>query len=180
MISTLTRERRKIERNLRGIRHMNRLPEALLVVDPRREHIAVAEARKLGIKVGRPARHRLRSRPDRPADPGQRRQHAVDRAGDQPAGRRDPRGQGRRARRSRQPARRAASRAAESEPGPPRRPVAARASAARSGTRDTEAKVRRRTRAGRVEPPADRATDPAARQQPAGAPAESGRRPTGQ
>ena len=51
MISTLTRERRKIERNLCGIRHMNRLPEALLVVDPRREHIAVAEARKLGIKV---------------------------------------------------------------------------------------------------------------------------------
>jgi small subunit ribosomal protein S2 len=51
MISTLTRERRKIERNLRGIRHMTRLPEALLVIDPRREHIAVAEARKLGIKV---------------------------------------------------------------------------------------------------------------------------------
>ena len=51
MISTLTRERRKIERNLSGIRHMTRLPEALLVVDPRREHIAVAEARKLGIKV---------------------------------------------------------------------------------------------------------------------------------
>jgi small subunit ribosomal protein S2 len=51
MISTLSRERRKIERNLRGIRHMNRLPEALLVIDPRREHIAVAEARKLGIKV---------------------------------------------------------------------------------------------------------------------------------
>ena len=51
MIATLTRERRKIERNLSGIRHMNRLPEALLVVDPRREHIAVAEARKLGIKV---------------------------------------------------------------------------------------------------------------------------------
>jgi small subunit ribosomal protein S2 len=51
MIATLSRERRKIERNLSGIRHMNRLPEALLVVDPRREHIAVAEARKLGIKV---------------------------------------------------------------------------------------------------------------------------------
>ncbi len=51
MISTLSRERRKIERNLSGIRHMNRLPEALLVIDPRREHIAVAEARKLGIKV---------------------------------------------------------------------------------------------------------------------------------
>jgi len=51
MISTLSRERRKIERNLSGIRTMNRLPEALMVIDPRREHIAVAEARKLGIKV---------------------------------------------------------------------------------------------------------------------------------
>lgn len=51
MISTLTRERVKIDRNLAGIRHMTRLPEALLVVDPRREHIAVKEARKLGIKV---------------------------------------------------------------------------------------------------------------------------------
>jgi small subunit ribosomal protein S2 len=51
MISTLSRERRKIQRNLEGIRHMNRLPEALLVIDPHREHIAVTEARKLGIKV---------------------------------------------------------------------------------------------------------------------------------
>jgi small subunit ribosomal protein S2 len=51
MIATLTRERRKIERNLQGIRTMSRLPEALMVVDPHREHIAVAEARKLGIKV---------------------------------------------------------------------------------------------------------------------------------
>jgi small subunit ribosomal protein S2 len=51
MISTLTRERTKIDRNLSGIRHMTRLPEALLVVDPHREHNAVKEARKLGIKV---------------------------------------------------------------------------------------------------------------------------------
>ncbi|WP_406700295.1 30S ribosomal protein S2 [Singulisphaera sp. Ch08] len=51
MIATLTRERTKIDRNLSGIRHMARLPEALFVVDPHREHIAVAEARKLGIKV---------------------------------------------------------------------------------------------------------------------------------
>ncbi len=51
MISTLTRERRKIERNLSGIRNMTRLPEALMVIDPHREHIAVLEARKLGIKV---------------------------------------------------------------------------------------------------------------------------------
>ena len=51
MIATLTRERKKIERNLSGIRHMTRLPEALLIVDPHREHIAVSEAKKLGIKV---------------------------------------------------------------------------------------------------------------------------------
>jgi small subunit ribosomal protein S2 len=51
MISTLTRERKKIERNLSGIRNMTRLPEALLIIDPHREHIAVKEAKKLGIKV---------------------------------------------------------------------------------------------------------------------------------
>jgi len=51
MISTLTRERKKIDRNLSGIRSMTRLPQALLVVDPHREHIAVKEAKKLGIKV---------------------------------------------------------------------------------------------------------------------------------
>src|SRR3954464_15963810 len=51
MIATLTRERTKIDRNLSGIRNMTRLPEALMVIDPHREHIAVAEARKLGIKV---------------------------------------------------------------------------------------------------------------------------------
>jgi small subunit ribosomal protein S2 len=51
MISSLTRERRKIQRNLEGIRKMTRLPEALLVIDPHREHIAVTEARKLGLKV---------------------------------------------------------------------------------------------------------------------------------
>jgi small subunit ribosomal protein S2 len=51
MISALGRERRKIQRNLEGIRHMNRLPEALLVIDPHREKIAVTEARKLGIKI---------------------------------------------------------------------------------------------------------------------------------
>lgn len=51
MISSLSRERRKIQRNLEGIRTMTRLPEALLVIDPHREKIAVTEARKLGIKV---------------------------------------------------------------------------------------------------------------------------------
>ena len=51
MIATLTREYKKIQRNLEGIRAMPRLPEALLVIDPHREKIAVTEARKLGIKV---------------------------------------------------------------------------------------------------------------------------------
>ena len=51
MLATLNREQKKIERNLSGIRNMSRLPEALMVIDPHREQIAVAEARKLGIKV---------------------------------------------------------------------------------------------------------------------------------
>ncbi|MFQ5429833.1 MAG: 30S ribosomal protein S2, partial [Phycisphaerae bacterium] len=45
----LTRERRKIVRNLDGIRKMTRLPGALVILDIRREHIAVKEARKLNI-----------------------------------------------------------------------------------------------------------------------------------
>ncbi|WP_182830343.1 30S ribosomal protein S2 [Tautonia rosea] len=50
-LSTLNRERRKISRNLEGIRHMTRRPEAMFVIDPHREKIAVSEARKLGVKV---------------------------------------------------------------------------------------------------------------------------------
>lgn len=49
MIASLNRERSKIARNLTGIREMNRIPEAMIVVDPRREHNAVAEARKMGV-----------------------------------------------------------------------------------------------------------------------------------
>ncbi len=47
----LERERVKMQRNLEGIREMDRLPDALFVVDPKREHIAVSEANKLGIPV---------------------------------------------------------------------------------------------------------------------------------
>ena len=49
MQSALSREYRKMYRNLNGIRTMNRLPECLVVVDPRKEKNAVREARKLGI-----------------------------------------------------------------------------------------------------------------------------------
>jgi small subunit ribosomal protein S2 len=45
------REREKMARDLDGIRDMAQLPDALFVVDPRKEHIAVAEANKLNIPV---------------------------------------------------------------------------------------------------------------------------------
>ena len=51
MVSTLRRERRKIERNLGGIREMSSIPGAMVVVDPGRETNAVREARRLGVPV---------------------------------------------------------------------------------------------------------------------------------
>ncbi|TLD41663.1 MAG: SSU ribosomal protein S2p (SAe) [Candidatus Jettenia ecosi] len=48
-ISSLNRERKKILSNLEGIRKMTSLPSALIIVDPKHEHNAVSEARKLGI-----------------------------------------------------------------------------------------------------------------------------------
>ena len=47
----LLAEREKLEKNLGGIREMKKLPGALFVVDPRKEHIAVAEARALKIPI---------------------------------------------------------------------------------------------------------------------------------
>lgn len=47
--SALTREYRKMYRNLNGMRSMNRLPEALVVIDPKKEKNAIKEARKLGV-----------------------------------------------------------------------------------------------------------------------------------
>ncbi len=49
MQSALNREYRKMYRNLNGMRTMNRLPECLVVIDPRKEKNAIGEARKLGI-----------------------------------------------------------------------------------------------------------------------------------
>lgn len=51
MQSALAREYRKMYRNLNGMRTMNRLPECLVVVDPRKEKNAIGEARKLGIST---------------------------------------------------------------------------------------------------------------------------------
>ena len=47
----LTRELEKLERNLGGIRDMNRLPEAVFIIDIKKEHIAVSEANKMGIPI---------------------------------------------------------------------------------------------------------------------------------
>ena len=47
----LRRERDKLDRSLGGIRDMSRVPSAIWVVDTKKEHIAVSEARKLGIPV---------------------------------------------------------------------------------------------------------------------------------
>jgi small subunit ribosomal protein S2 len=47
----LSRELEKLERNLGGIRLMTRLPEAVFVIDTKKEHLAVTEANKLGIPV---------------------------------------------------------------------------------------------------------------------------------
>ncbi len=50
-VAGLLKTRSKLERFLGGIKEMQRLPQAVYVVDPRTEEIAVLEARKLGIKV---------------------------------------------------------------------------------------------------------------------------------
>ncbi|MCK9221103.1 MAG: 30S ribosomal protein S2 [Limnochordia bacterium] len=47
----LVKERTRLHRFLKGIRDMDELPDAIFVIDPRKERIAVAEARKLGIPV---------------------------------------------------------------------------------------------------------------------------------
>ena len=47
----LQREKDKLERTLGGVREMSKVPSAIWVVDTKKEHIAVGEARKLGIPV---------------------------------------------------------------------------------------------------------------------------------
>ncbi len=50
-LSLLAKKLDKLERNLSGVRSMRKLPGLLVVVDPNQEHIAVKEAKKLGIPV---------------------------------------------------------------------------------------------------------------------------------
>ena len=51
MKATLQREMDKIKANLEGIRKMERMPGVMFIIDTRREHIAVKEAKKLGVKT---------------------------------------------------------------------------------------------------------------------------------
>src|SRR5690242_12395182 len=51
MKATLGREMEKIKANLEGIRKMERMPGVMFIIDTRREHIAVKEAKKLGVKT---------------------------------------------------------------------------------------------------------------------------------
>lgn len=50
-VASLRHEMEKLERFLGGIKNMKKLPDALFVVDPRKERIAVAEARRLNIPI---------------------------------------------------------------------------------------------------------------------------------
>ncbi|MEW5981600.1 MAG: 30S ribosomal protein S2 [Acidobacteriota bacterium] len=50
-VASIEKEKRKIQKNLDGIRHMAKLPDAVFVIDTKKEKIAVDEARKLKIPV---------------------------------------------------------------------------------------------------------------------------------
>jgi len=50
-VASLEREQAKLEKYLGGIKEMERLPDAVYIIDPRKERIAVAEARRLGIPI---------------------------------------------------------------------------------------------------------------------------------
>jgi small subunit ribosomal protein S2 len=50
-VSRLEHEYRKLDKFLRGIKAMKELPSAVYIIDPRKEHIAVSEARALGIPI---------------------------------------------------------------------------------------------------------------------------------
>src|SRR5213079_43714 len=47
----LRHEKEKLERNLGGVQDLERLPDAIFVIDTKKEHIAVTEARKLGLPI---------------------------------------------------------------------------------------------------------------------------------
>ncbi len=77
----------KLRANLGGVKNMQRVPDAMFVIDLKTEEIAVKEARRLRIPDHRPRRHQLRPRRHRLRRPRQRRRDPLlraDHAGDRP------------------------------------------------------------------------------------------------
>ena len=70
-------ELEKLEANLGGVADLKRQPDAVFVIDLRKEQIAVREARRLGLPIIGARRHELRSRRGRLRDPRQRRRDPL-------------------------------------------------------------------------------------------------------
>jgi small subunit ribosomal protein S2 len=50
-VAQLQREMEKLEKNLGGIKELTKMPAAIFVIDPKKEHIAIHEARRLGVPI---------------------------------------------------------------------------------------------------------------------------------
>jgi len=50
-VASLEKERMRLDKNLSGLKEMPRLPDSVFVIDPKKEKIAIAEARKLSIPI---------------------------------------------------------------------------------------------------------------------------------
>ncbi|MBS2030963.1 MAG: 30S ribosomal protein S2 [Deltaproteobacteria bacterium] len=50
-VASLQREKEKLEKNLGGIKELTKMPSAIFVIDPKKEHIAIHEARRLGVPI---------------------------------------------------------------------------------------------------------------------------------
>jgi small subunit ribosomal protein S2 len=50
-VQNILKEKEKLERNIGGIKEMKKLPDVIFVVDPKKEHICISEARTLGITI---------------------------------------------------------------------------------------------------------------------------------
>ena len=87
----LDRELAKLQRNLGGLRDMKKLPDAVFVIDTKKEHIAVTEANKLGIPVVAVVDTNVDPDVDPVPDPRQRRRDPCQRAA-RPRDRRGRRG----------------------------------------------------------------------------------------
>ncbi len=87
---TLSREHTKMNKHLGGIEQLNRLPSAVFIVDIHHEHLALAEAKKLGVQNLRYGRYKLRPNPGGLRNPQQRRRFQSHLFHHQLPGRRHP------------------------------------------------------------------------------------------